>query len=113
MTGRVRGGHFAAGTLTRAEVDIVLTGHLHAPFVQPLPYGDAMTYAIGAGTLSVRLRGVLPGFNVIEVADGEITVTSMVWDGRALAVERIWAVPLRPRPPAAAIAGHPETRLAR
>ena len=52
MTGRVRGGRFAANRLVEARVDLVLTGHLHTPFVQPLPFGDGLTYAVGAGTLS-------------------------------------------------------------
>jgi 3',5'-cyclic AMP phosphodiesterase CpdA len=97
MTARVRGGCFAAQRLTAAKVDLVLTGHLHAPFVQALPYGDAMTYAVGAGTLSLRERGTVPGFNVIDIAGGEIVVTAMGWTGANLAVDRTWAVPLRPR----------------
>jgi len=97
MTARVRGGRFAAKRLVAAGVDMVMTGHLHAPFVQPLPFGDGMTYAVGAGTLSLRERGAPPGFNVIETLGEELSVTAMAWDGRALAVERTWLVPLRPR----------------
>ncbi len=95
MTGRVRGGHFAAKQLVAAGVDVVLTGHLHAPFVQALPCGDGMTYAVGAGTLSLRERGARPGFNVIETTAGELSVTAMAWDGRGLDVERTWLMPLR------------------
>jgi hypothetical protein len=56
-----------------------------------------MTYAVGAGTLSLRERGAPPGFNVIETIGEELSVTAMAWDGRALAVDRTWLVPLRPR----------------
>ena len=97
MTGRVRGGHFAARRLIAAGVDVVLTGHLHAPFVQPLPFGDGMTYAVGAGTLSLRERGARPGFNVVETIGDELLVTAMAWDGRALVADRTWSAPLRPR----------------
>lgn len=97
MTARVRGGRFAARRMAAAGVDIVMTGHLHAPFVHPLPFGDAMTYAVGAGTLSLRERGSPPGFNVIETIGDELSVTAMAWDGKALAVDRTWFVPLRPR----------------
>ena len=97
MTARVRGGRHAARRLTRARVDLVLTGHLHAPFLQPLPYGDEMTYAVGAGTLSLRERGAPAGFNLIDVDAGQLTVTAMGWTGRDLEVERTWVRPLRPR----------------
>ncbi len=97
MTGRVRGGRHAARHLEAAGVDLVLTGHLHAPFMQALPYGDGMTYAVGASTLSLRERGARPGFNVIETRGGELTVTAMAWDGLALEVEHTWLAPLRRR----------------
>ena len=97
MTGRVRGGRYAASRMVAAGVDVVMTGHLHAPFVQPLPFGDGLTYAVGAGTLSLRERGAPPGFNVIETIGEELSVTAMAWDGRALAAERTWLAPLLPR----------------
>jgi 3',5'-cyclic AMP phosphodiesterase CpdA len=97
MTGRVRGGRFAARRMAAAGVDVVMTGHLHAPFVQALPFGDAMTYAVGAGTLSLRGRGSPPGFNVVETIGRELSVTAMAWDGSTFAVDRNWVVPLRPR----------------
>jgi 3',5'-cyclic AMP phosphodiesterase CpdA len=97
MTGRVRGGRSAARRMVDARVDVVMTGHLHAPFVQPLPFGDGMTYAVGAGTLSLRERGAPPWFNVVETIGDALSVTAMAWDGKALAIDRTWAVPLRPR----------------
>jgi 3',5'-cyclic AMP phosphodiesterase CpdA len=102
MTGRVRGGRFAAERLAQARVDLVLSGHVHTPFLEPLPCADAMTYAIGAGTMSLRLRGAPPGFNVIDIADGEVVVTTMVWTGHDLAADQVWTAPLRPREKSAA-----------
>lgn len=97
ITARVRGGHAAARRLVAANTDIVLTGHLHAAFVQALPFGDERTYAVGAGTLSLRLRGEPPGFNVLDVAGDQLTVTAMAWTGRDLIAQETWDVALRPR----------------
>ncbi len=100
MTSRVRGGQHAARRLVRAGADLVVTGHLHVPFVQALPYGDGLTYAVGAGTLSRRERGEPPSFNVITLEDDRMTVAVMAWDGTALHLGRAWEVALRPRPKA-------------
>ena len=66
MTARVWGGPAAARDFTEARVDLVLSGHIHAPFTWPYPFGDGKTYAVGAGTLSMRERGVPPSFNVVD-----------------------------------------------
>jgi 3',5'-cyclic AMP phosphodiesterase CpdA len=95
MSGEVRGGAQAARRLADARVDLVLSGHVHAPFVWPYPGGDGKTYAVGAGTLSVRERGVSPSFNVIEVGDDQIEITAMGWSGTAYAPLRSWAVDRR------------------
>jgi 3',5'-cyclic AMP phosphodiesterase CpdA len=97
ITARVRGGHAAARGLAAAGADIVMAGHLHTPFVEALPYGDQRTYVVGAGTLSLRLRGVPPGFNVLDVAGDRLTVTALGWNGQDLHVGQTWEVPLRPR----------------
>jgi 3',5'-cyclic AMP phosphodiesterase CpdA len=97
ITARVRGGHAAARRLVSAAADIVMTGHLHTPFVEALPYGDQRTYVVGAGTLSLRLRGVPPGFNVLDIAGDQLTVTALGWTGRDLDVQNTWEVELRPR----------------
>ncbi|MEI7933289.1 MAG: metallophosphoesterase [Alphaproteobacteria bacterium] len=97
ITSQVRGGHRAARALNAAGVDVVISGHLHMPFVHPLPYGDKRTFAVGAGTLSQRERGSPPSFNVIEFEGMAMTVTMMAWDGERLAPARSWTVYLRPR----------------
>ena len=97
ITSRTRGGHRAARAMAAAGVDVVVTGHLHAPFVFPLPYGDGQTYAVGGGTLSLRERGVRPTFNVIELDGAVMNVTAMGWDGTTLSSLREWTVFLRPR----------------
>ena len=101
MTARVRGGPAAAMRLTKAGVDVVLSGHTHAPFCQSYPFGDRLTHAVGAGTLSRRERGVPASFNVVEIDANELNVQVMAWtDGRFAAAQQ-WVAPLRPRAPPA------------
>ena len=90
MTARVRGGQKAARRFAEGGVDLILTGHIHAPFAMAFPYGDGKTYAIGAGTLSVRERGAPPGFNLIEFDEAKIEVTSLAWSGSHFAEWRRW-----------------------
>jgi 3',5'-cyclic AMP phosphodiesterase CpdA len=95
MTARVWGGPKAAEQFAEAGVDLVLSGHIHAPFTWPYPYGDGRTYAAGAGTLSVRERGVPPGFNLVEADEHEIRVMALAWTGRAFEPFRTWALERR------------------
>jgi 3',5'-cyclic AMP phosphodiesterase CpdA len=95
MTARVRGGEAAACRLCEGGADMVLTGHIHAPFAMALPYGDGRTYAVGAGTLSVRERGVPAGFNLIETDQNTIGVTAQAWTGSNFEVWRTWTLPRR------------------
>nr|WP_293348139.1 metallophosphoesterase [Phenylobacterium sp.] len=95
MTARVWGGEKAAETFAAARVDLVLSGHIHAPFAWPYPHRDGRTYAVGAGTLSVRERGVPPGYNEVEVEDGCIRVTALAWKGSHYEPYRTWALDRR------------------
>ncbi len=95
MTGNVWGGRTAAEAFTASGVDIVLTGHIHTPFVSPYPFGDGRTYAVGAGTLSIRERGVAPSFNCLEVEADCVTVTAMTWQGTHYEPHRTWRVDRR------------------
>ena len=95
MTGRVRGGAAAARRLAEARADLILTGHIHLPFAHPLAFGDGKTYAVGASTLSVRLRGAPPGFNLIEADAETITVTALGWTGARLESQKTWGLPRR------------------
>lgn len=88
MTGRVWGGEAAAARLALAGVDLVLSGHVHAPFLLPYPQGRMA--AAGAGTLSVRERGVPAGFNLIEIETGEIRVGALAWTATGFEPFRTW-----------------------
>ena len=97
ITSRVRGGRRAARKFAETHVDLVVTGHLHQAFVHALPFGDGMSYAVGASTLSHRERGAPPGFNVIEIDGERLNVSALAWTGAALEIDQVWRVPLRPR----------------
>jgi 3',5'-cyclic AMP phosphodiesterase CpdA len=96
MTARVWGGERAAAAFAEARVDLVLSGHIHAPFTWPYPHRDGRTYAVGSGTLSVRERGVPPSYNEIEVEDGCIRVTALAWTGSHYEPYRTWSLDRRP-----------------
>lgn len=95
MTARVWGGPAAARAFAEAKVDLVLSGHIHAPFTWPYPFGDGKTYGVGAGTLSIRERGVPPGFNVVEIEGAAIRVAALCWGGSKFEPYRIWSLDRR------------------
>ncbi len=98
VTGGVHRGQTAAKLFCESGIDIVLTGHVHNPFAVALPFGDGKTYAVGAGTLSVRTRGTPPGFNVLDISPACVEVTAWGWTGTALAIHRVWRLPRRTAP---------------
>ncbi len=95
MSGAVHGGRRAAEIFAEGEVDLVLTGHVHAPFALPYPGGDGRTWAVGASTLSVRERGVPIGFNSIEVEAECVRITALAWTGSHFEPWRTWAIDRR------------------
>ena len=98
VTGGVHRGSLAAAILATGGVDLILSGHVHNPFAVTLPAaGDGLTYAVGAGTLSVRLRGTPPGFNTIEWDDREVRIDAQGWTGERFEPFRSWTLPRRPR----------------
>ncbi|MDP2215444.1 metallophosphoesterase [Phenylobacterium sp.] len=95
MTAKVWGGRDAARAFSEAKVDLVLSGHVHAPFALPYPFADERTYAVGCGTLSVRERGVAASFNMIEVDPEAIRVKAMTWSGSQFEAYRTWSLDRR------------------
>ena len=106
MTGGVHRGAAAAQRLAAAGVELVLTGHVHNPFVLPLGQGAHACYALGAGTLSQRTRGTPPSFSTITVDDTSIAVTIQAWTGARFEPVRSWSLP-RLVAPATSAAGLP------
>lgn len=95
MTARVWGGPAAAKDFAEAKVDLVLSGHIHAPFTWALPFGDRKTYAVGAGTLSIRERGVPASLNVIDIERAAIVVAALEWTGSHFEPYRTWSLDRR------------------
>ena len=90
MTGDVKRGDEAALIFAEAGVDLIATGHVHVPFALPIGVGDHRCYAVGCGTLSVRERGAVPGFNCVTWDDDDICVTALGWTGSAFEPQRTW-----------------------
>lgn len=99
VTGGVHRGRAAARLFCQDGVDLVMSGHVHNPFAAALPFGDGLTYAVGAGTLSERLRGSPAGFNVLEVGGAAVEVTALGWTGSNWDIYRQWVLPRRSCPP--------------
>jgi 3',5'-cyclic AMP phosphodiesterase CpdA len=97
VTGDVRRGAAAAQALAAAGIDLILTGHVHNPFAQAIPHGAGRTYAVGAGTLSLRTRGAPAGFSTITADADTIIVTALGWNGAGYEPFRTWALPRGPR----------------
>jgi 3',5'-cyclic AMP phosphodiesterase CpdA len=95
MTGRVRGGRAAAEIFAQADVDLVLSGHVHVPFAIAYPFADGRTYAVGAGTLSVRERGAPASFNMIHMKRAAIEIAALAWTGTGFESWRTWSLDRR------------------
>jgi 3',5'-cyclic AMP phosphodiesterase CpdA len=93
VTGGVRRGDRAVACLTRAGVDLILTGHTHMPFALALDKSDRLVYAIGAGTLSLRTRGTPPSFTTILTDAAHHDVTVLGWTGSNFEPIDHWLLP--------------------
>jgi len=93
VAGGVRHGVAAMTDLSKAGVNLVLTGHLHNPFVRPLPGWTADAWAIGAGTLSSRLRGTPAGFTTITIHPDAFAVEALAWTGQGFETFETWRLP--------------------
>lgn len=68
-------GEMAFAELAAAGADAVLTGHVHYPFDMERSRGNHAMRMIGAGTLSTRLRGAEPSYNVVRISAGGTIAT--------------------------------------
>lgn len=78
--GRTLGGREALTQLAEAGAHAVLSGHVHDPFDAPVEAGGRTIRVIGAGTLSHRLRGAPPSFNLVTIKDGRIESQVRIMD---------------------------------
>jgi 3',5'-cyclic AMP phosphodiesterase CpdA len=97
VTGGVHCGPQAAAELAEDGVDLVLSGHVHVPFVLPIPDASPGRYAAGAGTLSQRVRAGSPAsFSTIMADDKAILVTVQAWTGKRFERGQSWTLPRGP-----------------
>lgn len=95
MTGEVKRGREAALIFAESGVDLIMTGHVHVPFALPISIGDKCSYAVGAGTLSMRERGAPAGFNCVEWDENDVHVTGLGWTGARFEPQREWSLERR------------------
>lgn len=90
----VRRADLALETFARLGVRLVLSGHFHLSYtrshgqaVEAVPTGltraaaAPILVAQAGSAVSTRLRGAANGYNVIDIADGQIALTVREWDG--------------------------------
>ena len=97
VEGGVHRGVEAMRQLAWTGVDLILTGHVHIPFVLPAPGCEPGVWAIGAGTLSQRLRGAPASFTTIIASDDSIEVETQAWIDGAFQRDQTWSLMRRPR----------------
>jgi 3',5'-cyclic AMP phosphodiesterase CpdA len=98
VSGGVRRGPRAAAILAEVGVDLVMTGHVHVPYVLRLGPAERGGYAIGAGTLSQRTRGAPPSFSTIVATPKAFVVTVQAWTGQRFEASDERVLARLPRP---------------
>lgn len=83
---RTKRGQAGVERLSRSKAKLALVGHVHAPSwtVRKTEHGQYVE--ISCGTLSERLRDVPPSFNVVELREGEISLTVLVYEDGAFSI---------------------------
>ncbi|EAR53028.1 possible phospodiesterase [Oceanicola granulosus HTCC2516] len=72
----MRGANEALARLEECGADIVLSGHLHNTIVRPFRAAPGLLFVQAGTSLSDRLRGEPNTFNLLDVAHGEVAITS-------------------------------------
>ena len=81
-------------------IDAILTGHTHDAFAQPVLDEDGLPALVqlGAGTLSMRVRGSPASFSVIELDGERLTQDVVHAAGGALTLSRAYSAERGSRP---------------
>lgn len=87
--GSVWGGHKALRALYDADVDLVLSGHIHTPFFVPKDPERGLPATAGTGTVSTRLREAPPGFNRMVISPRELVIESVEIGGATQELARL------------------------
>lgn len=70
----------ALNRLSESNIDVVLSGHVHMPFLLQRQPNATDIMSIDAGTLSTRRRNRSTSFNHLIVDDVQISKTEINWD---------------------------------
>ena len=60
---------------------MVLSGHIHGPFVVEREPGNSQRLSVSSGPLSTRRRENNPAFNHIAIDDDDVVITMIEFDG--------------------------------
>ena len=99
-----RRGLEAGILLGASHVNVLLSGHVHAPSATVWKHPTGKYLAISSGTLSTRLRHSPPSFNCIEICDGyiDVSVHDLSQDSTSARLLGKWDLetlePITPRP---------------
>jgi 3',5'-cyclic AMP phosphodiesterase CpdA len=99
VEGGVRRGSEAMKELARTGVDVILSGHVHNPFVLAAPGCETGVWAVGAGTLSRRLRGTPASFTTLVASGETLEITTQAWIDDGFRPDQTWSVARRPPRP--------------
>ncbi|MEM9599797.1 MAG: metallophosphoesterase [Pseudomonadota bacterium] len=78
---KTENGPEALTRLADGNCDMVLSGHIHVPFVVEREPGDSQLLSVSSGTLSTRRRENNPAFNHIAINDDDVMITMIEFDG--------------------------------
>jgi len=76
--------------LSQLNIDAVLSGHVHAPFVLERQPDETEIMSIGSGTLSVRRRDKPASFNHLLVNSETIQATEIFWQDGKFSTAEPW-----------------------
>ena len=80
LTTRTRRGDVASERLADSPVRLLMTGHVHTPHIERITPGSGEYIALSAGTLSLRLRAAPPGFNIVDIDAGGLSVAPYTYN---------------------------------
>lgn len=83
-------GAEALKRLSEFNIDAVLSGHIHSPFVLERQPDQTEVMSIGSGTLSVRRRDKPASFNHIVIGGETIKVTEIFWEDGQFSLSDPW-----------------------
>jgi len=83
-------GAEALARLSELNIDAVLSGHVHAPFMLERQPDETEIMSIGSGTLSVRRRNKPASFNHMVIDGEHIQVTEITWQDAKFSAGDPW-----------------------